>query len=81
MLEWFSKTVLLNIGRHKDAKNMFEGMLCSSDAFCFTLVDVLLNLCDPFTDPNKNDLVLIHIKHRKQESTLNSTYTERDMRR
>lgn len=49
--------MILNMGRHKDAKNIFEGSFCSSDAFCFTLVDVLLNLCDPFTDPNKSELV------------------------
>jgi len=69
------------MGRHKDSKDILEERSCSSDAFCFTLVDVLLNLCDPFTDPNKTDLVLICIKYREQESILNFIYTENGMRR
>lgn len=45
------------MGRHKDAKDFVEGTDFSSDAFSFAIIDVLLNLCDPFTDDTKSDLV------------------------
>ncbi len=56
VMRWLATAVSTSMGRSRDSRGIIDPSGVASDAFCLTVTEVLLNLCDPFTDPAKEEL-------------------------
>jgi len=57
MRNWLKNAVQINLSKNKDMKEILSNEDNSSHAFCINLLNILLNFCEPFSDPTRTDLV------------------------